>query len=218
MKKMEIKVPFIKGLQNMDYNSLEVALENDGAKGTIANVNWPKEFPYQPDCFFTIARSESHIAVSFHVRGFDLRAASLEDDGNIWEDSCCEFFVENPKESKYCNFEINCIGRLLNGLGSGRNDRERRSPEVLKRIIRFSSLEPREYNEKDSLFNWGVAMVIPFDLIGIDPNNIPDRLKANFYKCGDLTKHPHFLSWNPVGCTSPDFHRPEFFGELIFEN
>ena len=197
MKKMEIKVPFIKGLQNMNYNSLEVALENDGAKGTIANVNWPKEFPYQPDCFFTIARSESHIAVSFHVRGFDLRAASLEDDGNI---------------------EINCIGRLLNGLGSGRNDRERRSPEVLKRIIRFSSLEPREYNEKDSLFSWGVAMVIPFDLIGIDPNNIPDRLKANFYKCGDLTKHPHFLSWNPVGCTSPDFHRPEFFGELIFEN
>lgn len=216
MNKMRINVPFIKGLQNMDYSALKEALANNSSEGSVDNVNWPEEFPYKPSCAFRIARSESHIAVSFQVNGLDLRAASIEDDGNIWEDSCCEFFVENPKEGKYCNFEINCIGRLLNGLGAGRNDRIRRGSDDLKRIIRFSSLEPKAYNENGKTFTWGVAMVIPFDLIGIDGDNLPERLGANFYKCGDLTAHPHFLSWSPVGCPSPDFHRPEFFGELVF--
>ena len=41
-------------------------------------------------------------------------------------------------------------------------------------------------------------------------------MRANFYKCGDLTVHPHFLSWNPVTSEQPDFHRPCDFGELYF--
>ena len=41
--------------------------------------------------------------------------------------------------------------------------------------------------------------------------------KGNFYKCGDETDYPHFGMWNPVGTEKPDFHRPEYFGELIIE-
>lgn len=208
-------VPFIEGLENMDYEALELALETQGAKDSIANVNWPGDFPYKPDCCFSVAISGSHFAVSFHVRGLDLRAASLEDDGNIWEDSCCEFFVENPGTGTYCNFEINCIGALLNGVGAGREGRIRRGKEELKNIIRFSTLEPKKYDEAGRIFNWGVAMLIPFEMIGIEAGSLPKSLKANFYKCGDKTAHPHFLSWNPVLCPSPDFHRPEYFGELI---
>jgi hypothetical protein len=43
-------------------------------------------------------------------------------------------------------------------------------------------------------------------------------LRANFYKCGDELQVPHFLSWNPIGVETPDFHRPEFFGKLVLEN
>ena len=56
--------------------------------------------------------------------------------------------------------------------------------------------------------------MIPFRLIGIDAGHLPARIRANFYKCGDKTAHPHFLSWSPVSTEKPDFHRPEFFGEL----
>ena len=52
-------------------------------------------------------------------------------------------------------------------------------------------------------------------LIGVDPENLPHSLRANFYKCGDKTAHPHYLSWSPIHTEKPDFHRPEFFGELI---
>ncbi|MBT5542155.1 MAG: hypothetical protein HOK34_04920, partial [Gammaproteobacteria bacterium] len=31
------------------------------------------------------------------------------------------------------------------------------------------------------------------------------------------TQKPHYLTWNPVETSNPDFHRPEFFGKLIFE-
>jgi hypothetical protein len=42
-------------------------------------------------------------------------------------------------------------------------------------------------------------------------------LRANFYKCADNTRIPHYVSWNPIEVASPDFHRPEFFGELLLE-
>ena len=41
------------------------------------------------------------------------------------------------------------------------------------------------------------------------------RFRGNCYKCGDRTEHPHYLAWNPVNTLSPDFHRPEFLGEMI---
>ena len=42
------------------------------------------------------------------------------------------------------------------------------------------------------------------------------KFYGNFYKCGDLTPHPHYLAWSPV-TEGKTFHRPEDFGELVFE-
>ena len=39
-------------------------------------------------------------------------------------------------------------------------------------------------------------------------------LRANVYKCGDRTSHPHWMSWNPV--RTLNFHAPDEFGQLIF--
>ena len=40
-------------------------------------------------------------------------------------------------------------------------------------------------------------------------------IKANCYKCGDKTTHPHYLAWNPSTSPVPDFHRPQDFGQMI---
>jgi hypothetical protein len=42
-------------------------------------------------------------------------------------------------------------------------------------------------------------------------------IRANCYKCGDLTEKEHYLSWNPVDHPTPDFHRPCDFGAMILE-
>lgn len=68
---------------------------------------------------------------------------------------------------------------------------------------------------------WTVEYSIPFTFIekyfgklDIGPGY---RLEGNFYKCGDETKYPHYGCWNPIKISSPDFHRPEFFGDLVLE-
>ena len=43
------------------------------------------------------------------------------------------------------------------------------------------------------------------------------EIRANCYKCGDLTPKPHYLSWNPVVNPTPDFHRSCDFGAMILE-
>ena len=211
----KINVPYIEGLEKMDLAELDLAMEKGAAKFAVAECNWPKEAPYTPACSGSIARCKGHLAVMFHVRGLDLRATDLEDNGRSWEDSCCEFFIADPYDGTYYNFELTCIGSLLASKRTSRFDSDLLDPALLANVIRHSSLEHRPWDESDRIFSWTVAMLIPFGIIGMDPDNLPVSVRGNFYKCGDLTAHPHFLSWNPVGTPKPDFHRPEYFGEII---
>lgn len=211
----QISVPLIEGLERMNLQELDLAMENGASKFAVSERNWPKDAPYAPDCNGSIARTATHLAVMFHVRGLDLRATVLEDNGNSWEDSCCEFFVTDPFDGTYYNFELTCIGSLLASKRTSRTSKTMIPTDLLSSVIRHSSLQRKEATVKDRIFGWTVSMLIPFELIGIDRNNLPVSVRGNFYKCGDLTAHPHYLSWNPIRTPKPDFHRPEFFGEII---
>ncbi len=210
-----IKVPLIEGIERMSFQELDLVMEEKAAKIAVCENNWPKDAPYTPDCNAAVARSQTHLAVMYHVRGLDLRATAMEDNGRSWEDSCCEFFVSDPFDGSYYNFELTCVGSLLAACGTGRQNREPLDTALLTRVIRYSSLERKPLEINGKIFGWTVVMLIPFELIGIDSQALPVSVRGNFYKCGDLTAHPHFLSWNPVAVPKPDFHRPDFFGELI---
>ena len=67
---------------------------------------------------------------------------------------------------------------------------------------------------------WEVSYKVPFALI---EKYIPGyrfeegmTIKANFYKCGDKMLLPHYGMWKEVKAEDQDFHRPEFFGEILF--
>ena len=199
----------------MDFNEFEKAMVESAAKDSISEVNW-SSFPYCPETSFHIARSESHIAIYYHVTGLDLRAESLEDNGPVWEDSCCEFFIAHPSDGTYYNFEMNCIGTLLAAKRTSRENKTMLSQDQLDRIKRFHSLERKRYDKSGEIHSWSLAMLIPFGLIGMDGTALPSVSRANFYKCGDKTAHPHYCSWERIECERPDFHRPDFFGELLY--
>ena len=205
-------------LQNLEEQDLDTAIELGGQTFRVDSVNWPAEFHYAPLCAGRIARTEDSLVVDFRVSGLDLRVQNLSDRGRIWEDSTCEFFVQVPGSDEYINFEVNAAGRLLACRGTGRNDRVPLPDEALAQIVRITAVdglnvtEPIDY--AGGLWNWRIMLVIPFEVIGADPDALPEKLRGNFYKCGDLTAHPHFASWSPVGTEHPDFHRPEYFGEL----
>ena len=209
-----IKVPFIAGLESMDAAGLDKALES-AAKDRIDTVNWPEAYPVKPAVGLRVARSEKYLAVSYEVCGPDLRATQMCDNGRNWEDSCCEFFVE-AGDGSYFNFETTCIGSVLMARGKGRGDRVQQPLETVVRVIRHSTLERREYDIEGGEHSWKLTILVPFEIIGLDGNSLPESVGANFYKCGDLTAHPHFVSWNPIPTPNPDFHRPEYFGRLVF--
>ena len=206
-------------LHNLEEQDLDTAIEFGGETFRVDRVNWPSEYPYAPLCAGRIARTEDALVVDFRVSGLDLRVQNLADRGRIWEDSACEFFVQVPGSEEYFNFEVNPAGRLVAARGTGRGDRVALSDEAFGQIVRITSVdglpavnEPLDY--AGGLWNWRVMLVIPFEILGLDPDNLPAKLRGNIYKCGDLTAHPHYVTWSPVGTPSPDYHRPEFFGEF----
>ena len=209
--KKTLRIPL---LQNLEEQDLDAALELDGARFNVNQVNWPQAYPYAPFCQGRIARTQDALVIDFRVSGLDLRALNLADNGSQWEDSCCEFFVEDPDGSCYYNFEVNPLGKVLAAAGPDRNKREKRPAEEMEEILRTARFEgPQDY--AGGIWDWRVTLLIPFHLIGVDPEALPEKLRANFYKCGDCTAHPHFLSWSPIDTPNPDFHRPDFFGELL---
>ena len=144
--------------------------------------------------------------------------ASFEEDGSpVYQDSCVEFFMRKEGERRYRNFEFNCIGTCEAGRRRSRTEVEPLSAEEYASIRRYTQLPRRRFSEQDGIHAWELTVAIPFRLMGLDAAELPDSLRANFYKCADGTRFPHYLSWNPINLPEPNFHCPQFFGEIIFE-
>ncbi|MBD5180330.1 MAG: hypothetical protein HDT01_03415, partial [Bacteroidales bacterium] len=182
----------------------------------IDTVNW-KEYPYVPDVRFRIAHTGDAILLNYKVNEEAVRAVAEGDNGRVWEDSCVEFFVTFDG-MQYHNIECNCVGTILSAVGSERENRNLLAAEQLDKIKRKSTLC------KDGLpvsgpVEWEVSLVIPVEIFAASSVESFDGIEArgNFYKCGDLLPTPHFLSWNPIEISTPNFHRPDYFGKIIFE-
>lgn len=140
------------------------------------------------------------------------RAVQTEPNSSIYEDSCMEFFVnfkpEQP-ESGYLNLEANANGALCSAYGTSGAGRKYLCDTGLPMPEAFAKvLEDR----------WVCEFKIPLALIkglyGDDSFQTGDVLKGNFFKCGDKTEIPHFITWAPNKNPTPAFHLPEYFGIL----
>lgn len=182
-------------------------------------ADWAEEWPYTPDVKFRIAHTGDSILIQYAVTEDSVRAVADCDHGRVWEDSCCEFFFSPEGNDTYYNVESNCAGRILLCCGAGREGRERAPQEVMSTIDRQSSLGAAPFEERNEKTSWQMAVVLPVkaffkhDITSFDGM----RSTANFYKCGDKLTKPHFLSWNKIEIAKPDFHRPDFFGQIDFE-
>ncbi len=216
MKKV-IEVPYIAELSGKALPQVSEILEEKGVRQAIDCVGWPNEFPYKPIASFCIARDSEYLYIDYFVRGNYLLALNTEDNSSVWQDSCVEFFMQKPGEPYYYNFEFNCIGAALAARRTSRKDAEHFPSEKMAKIKRFSSVGTKPFREMEGLFPWSLVVAIPFELVGLDGNNLPESVGANFYKCADGSSLPHYLSWSPIFVEKPDFHRPDFFGELQFK-
>lgn len=210
--KEKILIPFI-GDPLLDANTQVAHLvKSMGARAVIDKINW-KDYTYCPGVELYSGYSSAYLWLCYEITKDHFRVRAINDQDAVWEDSCVEFFMtseSNRDETGICyrNFEFNARGICLSANGDKRH-REFLSPDEMQQIWRFPGKEKHNLKEGD-LFDWQLTVAIPLSILGLVPGN---TFRANFYKCGDLTLKPHFLSWNSIDSAEPDFHLPKFFGE-----
>lgn len=184
----------------------------------ISCINWPEKFPHGANVKFRISHDGDAIHVEYAVCEDSSLALTLLDNGPVWEDSCVEFFI-CFSENGYYNLEANCIGTILLAKRKSRAENVvHATNDILSLIGRKSSLKRAPFSEQ-SIGKWTLRLDIPKEAFFLDGISTLSGLNAsmNLYKCADKLLVPHYLSWNPISTLHPDFHRPEFFREVLFE-
>lgn len=182
----------------------------------ITEVNWPVEYPYCPEVAFRMAWCPEGLVLHYRVSEQSVRACCGEDNGRVWTDSCVECFIRNSDSDTYYNIECNCVGTLLIGLRGEDCERCHVPLESMAQVKRWASLGREPFGDRAESADWEIALVIPSSVFALYPIQLEQgtMLRANFYKCGDELPVPHFVSWNPIATATPNFHRPECFGEV----
>ena len=143
----------------------------------------------------------------------DIRAEENGPLGMPCQDSCLEFFFSPMEEDpRYFNFEFNPLKALYLGFGAERSTRVR---QIVRDVD--ASFAPKPFFTEDG---WGIEYRIPLSFMRVyDPDfEFYGKKYGNFYKCGDLTEVPHYLAWSPLSSETPDYHRRQDFGVLLFED
>lgn len=211
---------FVKKLSVRDQLSLEEAghlLEAETVMNHIQVINW-EDFSYKPGVQFRIGHTGKEIWLKYYVEEKHIRALETRTNGEVYKDSCVEFFISHDKKNYY-NFEFSCIGTIHLAWGEGRHNRKFVHPDIVEKIALKSSLGNQPFGNKSGSFQWELMIRIPVECFAYSNLDSVEGIKAaaNFYKCGDETAVPHFVTWNPVNTENPDYHRPEFFGKVEFE-
>ena len=133
--------------------------------------------------------------------------------GHTHTDSCMEFFLspEPAKSMTYFNWEFNPARGMYLAVGLERQTRVAIPEENYKELFQVKTSVHAN--------GWNLEYRIPlsflrryFPSLELKQGHV---MRGNFYKCGDDTPHPHYGCWSPINLPKPDFHCPDFFGELV---
>lgn len=188
-------------------------MEQDGRLLVNAKVDtYPWGGDYRPRTEAQLFFVEG-VGFRVHMRCYEteIRAEYQKPDEAVYQDSCMECFLNfYPDESAgYLNFEVNANGVMLCQFGENKYSRT---------FIRQMGYTQPEVKSDRAADYWEIEYTIPLELIQnvYGKSEFPDDfiIKGNFYKCGDLTSAAHYGCWNPIDYVKPNFHLPEFFGEI----
>jgi hypothetical protein len=137
-----------------------------------------------------------------------------------------EFFVQPNPGKGYFNFEFNCGGAMLASYVTDPERIEGRlksctplDRDLAAEVSIYHSLPVTVEPEIEEDIVWYLGFSVPFALLEACAGRIgrvPGQVwRANFYKCGNDTSHPHWGAWSPLD--KRNFHVPADFGDLRFQ-
>jgi hypothetical protein len=181
---------------------------------------------YNPEVNFKLKYDNEGLYGLFEARDSHVRCANTGFQSSVCHDSCLEFFVRPAAGVGYQNFEINASGAMLcmhisnpGRTANGFIEYRFLTEEEVKDIRIFHTLPDKVEPEMEGEQTYRLGWFIPFSLFK-HLNGAPVPVKgtvwrANVYKCGDCTSHPHWQSWTPLRAIN--FHVPDEFGKLVFD-
>ncbi|HBG26669.1 MAG TPA: hypothetical protein DDX75_06195 [Phycisphaerales bacterium] len=221
-KKMKYKVKKTAGAVKLNGNWDE----GQWAKANILEIqNYMGEKPkHFPKTQAKLLYDSNNIYVFFKVEDNYVCSAAQQTHGPVWRDSCVEFFFAPDTNQKdvYFNLETNCGGTMYFRYNDLQND-IKKLVEIsdCKKIEVYHSLPKLIQEEITTPTVWYVSYRLPLSIISkygkIQKPESGVFWNANFYKCADLSSHPHWLTWSPVDYPTPNFHLPQYFGILEFK-
>ncbi|MCK5529042.1 MAG: carbohydrate-binding family 9-like protein [Kiritimatiellae bacterium] len=172
-----------------------------------------------------LAYNSDSIFGIFKVDDNYIRSTTTKLQESVCQDSCVEFFFKPKTDAGYFNFEFNAGGNMLCHYATDPS----RGPDgkitacqdvaLADQVEIFHSLPAIIDPEITTPTTWLTEFKIPFSILepycGTLGNVAGTEWRANLYKCGDQTSHPHWASWAPL--TTLDFHLPECFAPITFE-
>lgn len=181
----------------------------------IANDNGWKGTDTRVKARFAAAYNDSALMFLFQTDDAPRICRHFGDQAAVSCDSCVEAFIEPVPGGRYYNIEVN-IGESINSSRRfSRHDSIHLTSDELATIGRHVSVpQSSEIFEPGNHYSWTCRINVPWTLLGVKPE--PGMvLRANFYACASDAVPPYYLSWAPIDSERPDFHRPEFFGEIV---
>ncbi len=181
----------------------------------------PEHFPFTQA---KMAYDDSAVYVIFKVEDRYVKAVHNKTQGPVYLDSCVEFFFTPGSDIKkgYFNLEMNCGGTMLfHHQRKPRTNQTLFSEDHIRQVDVAHTLPEIVDPEIEEEVTWVVEYRIPFSILSnYHSFTTPEAgsiWRANFYKCADETSHPHWLTWTPVDYPRPNFHLPQHFGNLEFQ-
>lgn len=188
------------------------------------NICWDnvakEELLCQP--WHTVAHIRTWFQLCWNEQGLHIRMQSIEKnilcrfDGlldSVCRDSCMEFFFSPQPDGRYINIEINPNGALYAGICFNRNQYTRLVRTDMQNVLQLHTFTAED--------GWGIEYTVPLSFLSLFYPDLTlyagKQMRANFYKCGDDTITPHYITWSPVGTPDPDYHQPAYFGKLILK-
>ncbi len=178
-----------------------------------------------PRVEFKALYDQAGIYLFYLVQDRYVRCVRANYQESVCKDSCVEFFVEPKAGCGYFNFEINCGGTLLlyfqEQLPDNAGYKRHKAPPELGRLAQIYHSMPQIVDpEIKEAVEWRIECFIPVAIfehyLGRLGPLAGQTWRANFYKCGDETSHPHWASWAPMG-PELNFHLPKYFQPIVFK-
>lgn len=181
----------------------------------IACCNWP-DFSAPCGASVELSHSSDMLHIHYIVDEPAVVANCTADGQHVWEDSCAEFFFDPLGKGEYYNLECTCTGKIYLCKGAGRSGRVPLDEAALKSITRRCTLPQEAFGLLNERTQWELWLDVPASVFGLESYE-GLRARGNFYKCADASPYRHYLSYAPIATPKPDFHRPEFFEEIVFD-